>query len=105
MAVLLLDQWLVVYGSAPVYADPAAQAAETFRDRISIAATAAAIAIANEALATVNHANRVALAKLVADSPGLWVYPFAQSLASQGLDHSATDAQINAGVSTVWNTL
>lgn len=104
MATTLLSQWAATMG--PVVFDPGpAQEAADFRHRVSMAATAAAIAISNEATATPNHANRVTLAKQVGDSPASWEYPFALALASQSLDNAATDAAINTGVATVWNTL
>lgn len=88
-----------------IYAPGPAQVAADFRHRVSMAATAAPIAIASEATATPHHTNRVALAKQVAASPITWEYSFAQALASQALDETSTDAQINTGIATVWNTL
>jgi len=95
MATLLLEQWHAAndYPSG------------NFRARCSMAASAAAIAIGSEASATVNHVNRVTLAKAVGSDPSRWLYPFAQTLASIGLDDSSSDAAINTGVATVWNTL
>ena len=62
-----------------------------------------AIAIANEPPATVDHVNRAALARQVLLSPAGAVGYFQQGVASQGLDNTATDAQIANAVNAIWN--
>lgn len=62
-----------------------------------------AIAIANEAAGTANHAKRAQLASSILNSPAAWAPIFAQGLASQGLDKNSTDAAINAAVAAIFN--
>jgi len=64
-----------------------------------------AVAITSESTATANHVARVRLATTVLLSPGQYVSDFAEAVASQVVDKTATDATILNTVSSVWNAL
>jgi hypothetical protein len=92
------------------YADEytAARTNTIFLQRIAISLVKAAIAISSEATGTANHANRVALAKAVVNSPDNFATLFAVGITGQlavGPDPTIiTDAQIDGQVSGIWNT-
>lgn len=105
MASGLQAQWDATYGptlfsgaSNPSVTDPV-----HFQQRVSIAVTTAAVAIASEATGVTDHTNRVLLAKAVLGNPLPWITPFAQACASQGLDQSSNDAAISNMIAAVWN--
>lgn len=85
---------------AAVPDDPAPR----FRERVCVAAVAAAIAIANEGAAVPNHAARAAFAKAVVTDPFSLMGPLSLALASQGLDNTSDDASISSALAAVWNT-
>lgn len=64
-----------------------------------------AIAICAEAASTADHVNRVNLATAILRSPNGYIQSFAQAVASQAVDKTATDAVILATVSAVWNAI
>lgn len=117
MAATLIDQWVASHGPLQPFAGPTGNAptpaeaaavvqantSQHFRARVIMAATTAALAISSETSTTPDHANRVALAKQVLNAPDNFTYAFAQALASQSIDDTSTDAQINVGVASVWN--
>jgi hypothetical protein len=77
----------------------------TFLNLIQAAIVQQAIAITSEAAATSNHTNRVNLATAVLRTPGAYVSDFAQAVASQAIDKTATDTVILNTVSAVWNAI
>jgi hypothetical protein len=77
----------------------------TFQTLIQAAIVQQAIAITGELTTVTNHANRVRLATSVLLSPSAYVSDFAQAVASQAVDKTATDALILTTVSAVWNAL
>lgn len=107
MATTLQAQWNAVYGPTAWEFNTLQSRIDAayFMQRVSMAMTAAAISIANEATGTVNHVNRVGLAKLVLDNPSQWSAPFAQACAAEGLDQTSTDAAINGMMGAIWNGL
>lgn len=62
-----------------------------------------AIAVANEAVGTANHAKRAQLAAAILNSPAPWAVIFAQGVASQGLTAASTDVAINGAVTAIFN--
>jgi hypothetical protein len=71
-----------------------------------MATTQVAVTIAQEGTATINHANRVALARDVLANPLKWMSPLTQAVASQGYEQTtATDAQIVAMITAGWNAI
>ena len=77
----------------------------TFQNLIQAAIVETAVILISEAANTVNHTNRVRLATNILLSPTTYVSDFAQAVASQGADKTATDATILADVSGVWNAV
>jgi hypothetical protein len=75
----------------------------SFIAKVTQAAILAAVAITSEATGTANHTNRVALAKLVLNSPEPYGRVMAEGLASQALNDASTDTAINNSVSALWN--
>jgi hypothetical protein len=78
---------------------------QTFLNLIQAAIVQQAVAITNEAINVVNHVNRVRLATNILLSPITYVSDFAQAVASQAVDKTATDAVILTTVSAVWNSI
>ena len=64
-----------------------------------------AVAITSELASVANHSNRVKLATTVLLSPSTYVSDFAQAVASQAVDKTATDVTILNTVSAVWNAI
>ena len=77
----------------------------TFLTLIQAAIVQQAVAITSEAVGTVDHVNRVNLATSILRSPNGYISDFAQAVASQGVDKTATDAVILTTVSAVWNAI
>jgi hypothetical protein len=77
----------------------------TFQNLIQAAMVQQAVAITNEVTTTTNHVNRVRLATSILLSPATYVIDFAQAVASQAVDKTATDSTILTTVSAVWNSL
>jgi hypothetical protein len=77
----------------------------TFQNLIQAAMVQQAVAITNEVTTTTNHVNRARLATNILLSPATYVVDFAQAVASQAVDKTATDATILTTVSAVWNSL
>jgi len=77
----------------------------TFLNLIQAAIVQQAIAITSEASTAADHINRVNLATSVLRSPGQYLASFAQAVASQSVDKTATDALILTTVSAVWNAI
>lgn len=77
----------------------------TFQNLIQAAIVEQAIAITSEFTTVVNHTNRVRLATNVLLSPTTYVSDFAQAVASQAVDKTATDTIILNTVSAVWNAI
>jgi len=81
----------------------------TFIGQVLIAMEKAATSIMSETNTTAGHGQRVLLAQKVTIDPDYWKQKFAFACAGNltatlsGL--SATDAQVDTAVSTVWNTL
>src|SRR5260370_16154370 len=81
-----------------------------FVQQVTVAMTSAAIAIAAEATATLNHNNRVLLAKAVAANPTYWGPLFALGVATNLALNSITaatlptDANVQNSVNSIWNT-
>lgn len=79
-----------------------------FQQRVECSIISAALAISSEATGVVNHQNRVALAKLVLNTPQQYVQPFAMTVAVNVPVTSVTavtDAQIDTSVSSIWNAV
>ena len=77
----------------------------TFQNLIQAAIVQSAVAITSELTTVANHPNRVHLATNVLLSPTTYVSDFAQAVASQSVDKTATDAAILTAVASVWNAL
>jgi hypothetical protein len=77
----------------------------TFQNLIQAAIVQQAIAITSELTTVVNHPNRVRLATNILLSPNTYISDFAQAVASQAVDKTATDAVILTTVSAVWNAI
>jgi hypothetical protein len=77
----------------------------TFQNLIQAAIVQSAVAITSELASVANHANRAQLATNVLLSPTTYVSDFAQAVASQAIDKTATDAAILTGVASVWNAI
>jgi hypothetical protein len=77
----------------------------TFLNLIQAAIVEIAVITTSEIASTTNHTNRVTLATQILLSPTTYVSDFAQAVASQAIDKTATDAAILASVSGVWNAL
>lgn len=77
----------------------------TFLQLIQAAIVQQAIAITSELVTVTNHTNRVHLATNILLSPTTYVSDFAQAVASQAVDKTATDATILTTVSAVWNAI
>ena len=77
----------------------------TFQTLIQAAIVQQAVAITAELTSVSNHANRVKLATNVLLSPQTYISDFAQAVASQAVDKTATDAVILNTVSAVWNAI
>jgi hypothetical protein len=88
--------------------------------RVAQALVESAVTIYGEVNTTPGHAARAAYAVLVATDPPVSmitngsggvvqpdkrVFGVARLLTTQGLDNTSTDAQLTAGVATVWNAL
>jgi hypothetical protein len=91
-----------------------------FQKRVAQALAETAVAVYSEANPPTNHPARAAYAVLVVTDPPLSmvtvnangvmnpdvrVFAVARILTTLGLDGTSTDAQITAGVATVWNAL
>lgn len=101
----LQAQWDACYGPTR-FGDPNNQGlidATRFMQRVSMAVSAYALSIMNEAATTPNHVNRMALVKAVLGNPPGWNAAFAQAFAAHGLDQSSTDTQIGNGPAAVWD--
>lgn len=77
----------------------------TFLQVIQAAIVQQAIAITSELTTVTNHTNRVKLATNILLSPTTYVSDFAQAVASQAVDKTASDAVILTTVSAVWNAI
>jgi hypothetical protein len=77
----------------------------TFQNLIQAAIVETAVILSGELASVDNHANRVRLATNILLNPTLYVSDFAQAVASQGVDKTATDAVIMSSVSGVWNAI
>jgi hypothetical protein len=77
----------------------------TFLQLIQAAMVQQAVAITAELTTVTNHPNRVKLATNVLLSPTTYVSDFAQAVASQAVDKTATDTVILNTVSAVWNAI
>jgi hypothetical protein len=77
----------------------------TFQTLIQAAIVQQAIAVTSELTTTTNHVNRVRLATNILLSPSTYVSDFAQAVASQAVDKTATDTVILNTVSAVWNAI
>src|SRR5438132_61501 len=93
----------------------------TFQQRVSAAIAVVAVQVYNETPPPTNHAARAAYAVSVITNPPLsmvslnsfgtsyqpdkTVYGITRLLASEGLDNSATDAQIETAISNAWSAL
>jgi hypothetical protein len=77
----------------------------TFLNLIQAAMVQQAIAVTAELTSVTNHTNRVHLATNILLNPTTYVSDFAQAVASQAVDKTATDAIILTTVSAVWNAL
>ena len=77
----------------------------TFQNLIQAAIVQQAIAITAELVTVTNHSNRVRLATSILLLPTAYVSDFAQAVASQAVDKTATDATILTTVSAVWNAI
>ena len=75
----------------------------SFQARVEQAMVTAAIAIQAEATNTSNHTNRAVFAKAVLNTPQQYVLAFAQGVASQGIDGTASDSTIQNTVNALWN--
>jgi hypothetical protein len=93
---------------------------KTFQQRVSAAIAVVALQVYTESPQPTNHAARAAYAVQVILNPPLsmvslnsfgtsqpdkTVYGITRLLASEGLDNSATDAQIETAISNAWNAL
>ena len=76
-----------------------------FQNLIQAAIVQQAIAITSELTIVTNHPNRVRLATNILLSPTTYVSDFAQAVASQAVDKTATDVVILNTVSAVWNAI
>jgi len=108
LAIGLLAQWEACYGPSARSGQPPpqeldAEPSSQFRHRVAMAVSSQAVAVSQELTTVTNHANRVVLAKNVLNNPSGYVDPFAQAMASQGLDNTSTDAAIANAVSVGWN--
>jgi hypothetical protein len=104
MASGLLAQWLAANGpDAGPQPDPASVAARQFQCRVAVAVAQAAINVSTEAGTVTDHANRAAFAKDALQNTGKYTGAFAIALASEGIDNTSTDVQINNMVAAVWN--
>ena|SRR5438876_183982 len=92
----------------------------SFQQRVAAAIAVVAIQVYSEAPAPTNHATRAAYAVQVITNPPLsmvtlnsfgtsqpdkTVYGITRLLASEGLDNSTSDAQIETAISNAWNAL
>lgn len=77
----------------------------TFQNLIQAAIVQQAVAIFNESSGTADHVNRAALANKVLLGSSAYVANFAQAVASQGVDKTATDTVILTTIAAVWNTI
>jgi hypothetical protein len=77
----------------------------TFQNLIQAAIVQSAIAITSELASVANHPNRVKLATNVLLNPSAYVSDFAQAVASQAVDKTATDAIILTTVAAVFNAI
>jgi hypothetical protein len=108
MATTLQGQWDATYGPTiftggqdPLHSDPI-----HFQQRVAMATTQVAVTVALEGIGTVNHANRVALARDVLANPLKWMGPLTQAAASQALEQTnASDGQIVAIILAGWNAI
>lgn len=91
-----------------------------FQKRVAQALAETAVAVYNEAAGTTNHAQRAAYAVTVVTDPPLAMvtngadgitqpdkrtFAVARLITTQGIDGNSTDAQVSAGVASVWNAL
>ena len=83
----------------------AATSDQTFQQRVQMAMLQTANNLAGESGATANHANRMALMKACTNAPTAYAPIFAFCIASEGIDSSSTDAQIQSQCSASWNTI
>lgn len=75
-----------------------------FIKRVEQAAVLAATQIASESTATVNHANRVALATQVLRAPASFAPVFATAVVADGTVTAASqDAALSSMIAAVWN--
>jgi hypothetical protein len=106
MAAGLQAQWDAAYGPTPFTTDDSDRAkndATRFQQRVSMAVSAQAVLVSQEATSHANNANRKALAKDALNNPSKYTAAFAQAMASQGLDQASSDAQIQNAVSVGWD--
>jgi hypothetical protein len=77
----------------------------TFQSLIQAAIIQSAVAIMNELVSVAYHSIRATLANNVLLTPSAYVATFAQAVASQAIDKTATDAVILTTVASVWNAI
>jgi len=77
----------------------------TFQNLIQAAIVQRAILVVLEPTSETNYQNRVRLANNIMLSPITYVSDFAQAVASQAIDKTATDAAILTAVAGVWNAI
>jgi len=77
----------------------------TFQTLIQAAIVQRAILVVLEPTSETNYQNRVRLATNILLSPTTYVNDFAQAVASQAIDKTATDTAILTAVAGVWNAI
>jgi hypothetical protein len=96
--------------AAITYTQAAALAVDTvFIGQVLVSVEKAAVSINAEATTVAGHRERAALATRVMADPDVWKLKFANAcagnLTSTLSGVSATDAQVDTAVSSVWNTM
>lgn len=77
-----------------------------FLERTEVAVLTFAHAVSYEASTTTNHANRIALAKAVANSVGNYTQIFAGAICTDAtITIDCTDAELSAGVASNWDLI
>jgi len=78
----------------------------TFIQKVEMAMLAyAQSTVVGELNTVTNHVNRVALMKAATNNPSLYAPLFAFICASQGVDTTSTDVNINNSVAACWNAV
>jgi hypothetical protein len=83
----------------------AATGDQSFIQRVQMGMLQTCFNMKGEAPGAANHANRMALMKACANDPEAWAHRFSRLIASQGIDNSNTDAQIQAAISSGWDAM